>query len=278
MKRTYTAVVLGLLALAGVLVVLALAGVGCPPASPIVCSPAAVSSPATPPPPAPLASAPSSPRAASGSQGVGSVSGRVTVTRGVSRPQPVPVGKDADVCGKVYESGSLLLRQDGALENAVVFLKGQLPAWTPDVGAKFEIDQKGCHYAPHVLIAPANTPVAFLNSDSVLHNVTWTSVFNASPNLSVPSRGRTELAFKKPEILLLSCNVHSFMAKSGVLVVAEHRWYTVTDDSGSYSLAGVPPGKYKLFVWHEVLEKADKQGQPITVESGKNGVANVVFQ
>jgi hypothetical protein len=94
----------------------------------------------------------------------------------------------------------------------------------------------------------------------------------------IPANGTTRYTFKKPEFLLLSCSVHSFMAAAGVLVLAEHRFYALTDSGGSFSLAGVPPGTYRLFVWHEVLQKADREGATVTVTRGQNSVANVIFK
>jgi hypothetical protein len=37
------------------------------------------------------------------------------------------------------------------------------------------------------------------------------------------------------------------------VVVAEHPFYTVTNDQGEFVLDNVPPGKYTLQLWQEIL-------------------------
>ena len=49
---------------------------------------------------------------------------------------------------------------------------------------------------------------------------------------------------------------------SGVIVVAEHRYYTLTNEQGEFTLSNVPPGTYELVIWHESLRRTS---QPITV-------------
>jgi hypothetical protein len=49
----------------------------------------------------------------------------------------------------------------------------------------------------------------------------------------------------------VNCDLHSWM-RSWV-VVAEHPYYALSNDAGEFVLADVPPGKYVLQTWHEVL-------------------------
>jgi len=37
------------------------------------------------------------------------------------------------------------------------------------------------------------------------------------------------------------------------VVVADHPFYTITGDDGEFKLSNVPPGRYTLEVWQEVL-------------------------
>jgi hypothetical protein len=39
----------------------------------------------------------------------------------------------------------------------------------------------------------------------------------------------------------------------GWVVVAEHPFYAVTNEAGEFVLNDVPPGKYTLKIWQEVL-------------------------
>jgi hypothetical protein len=65
------------------------------------------------------------------------------------------------------------------------------------------------------------------------------------------------------EIPLL-CNVHAEMA--GFIIVLQNPYYVLTDKSGNFEIKGVPPGTYKLKVWHEKLKETSRS---VTVEAGK---------
>ena len=50
------------------------------------------------------------------------------------------------------------------------------------------------------------------------------------------------------------------------LVVAEHPYYVITGNDGSYNLSDVPPGTYTIEVWHETLGISS---QTVTVTAGE---------
>ena len=50
----------------------------------------------------------------------------------------------------------------------------------------------------------------------------------------------------------------------------DHPYYAVTKPDGSFSIDGVPPGKYTLVAWHERTGKSEQ-----TVEVAANGAAKV---
>ena len=67
----------------------------------------------------------------------------------------------------------------------------------------------------------------------------------------------------------LLCNVHAEMA--GFAVAFENPYFAMTDKDGSYTIEGVPPGKYVVKTWHEKLKELS---QEVTVEAGKATTAN----
>jgi hypothetical protein len=56
------------------------------------------------------------------------------------------------------------------------------------------------------------------------------------------------------------------------IVVTEHPYHAVTDIYGEYEIRDVPPGNYRLKVWHESLGIQEKQ-----VEVKGGAVSNVDF-
>jgi plastocyanin len=181
----------------------------------------------------------------------GSIRGVVTMTGAVTAKK-VPVTIDQYVCGTEKMAEDLVVNAKGGVKNAVVWLKTPPPgaAW-PSAPVKVEMDQKGCVFVPRVLLVPVNGTVEFLNSDRLLHNLHSASNENPTFNRTQP-RGRViPVTFAKPEFVQVNCDLHSWM-RSWV-VVADHPFYALTNDAGEFVLPNIPPGKYTLQTWQEVL-------------------------
>src|SRR4249920_294935 len=172
-----------------------------------------------------------------------------------------PVTIDQYLCGKEKEAGDLVLSSANGIRNVVVSLDGvpvgsKAPA--PPVPAK--MDQKQCVFVPRVIVVPVGGTVEFLNSDRLLHNVRGGGKENPPFNRAQPHARTIAIGFKSPEVLRVDCDLHSWMR--GWIVVAEHPFYAVTNEEGEFVFENVPPGKYKLQAWQEVLGRA---GQEVTV-------------
>ena len=137
-------------------------------------------------------------------------------------------------------------------------------------GRNVIFDQKGCHYAPHILAVPAGVTVAILNPDKVLHNIHTYSKVNPLMNKAQPKfKKKLKVKFDKPEIMEVKCDVHGWM--SGWIFVAGNPYYSVTGENGAFSLPDVPPGKYKVEVWHE---KLGKKTMEVEVKGGEDTKVN----
>jgi hypothetical protein len=86
-------------------------------------------------------------------------------------------------------------------------------------------------------------------------------------NRAQPHARTIAIGFKSPEVLRVDCDLHSWMR--GWIVVAEHPFYTVTNEEGEFVFENVPPGKYKLQVWQEVLGRVS-QDITVTGEGAQN--------
>jgi hypothetical protein len=133
------------------------------------------------------------------------------------------------------------------------------------------MDQKQCVFVPRVVVVPVGGTVEFLNSDRLLHNVRGGGKENPPFNRAQPHARTIAIGFKSPEVLRVDCDLHSWMR--GWIVVAEHPYYTVTNEEGEFVFENVPPGKYKLQVWQEVLGRVN---QDITVAG--EGAHNVTVR
>jgi len=126
------------------------------------------------------------------------------------------------------------------------------------------IDQKGLVFQPHVTAVQVGTTVDFLNSDSVAHNVFWTSIGGnkkLNHNLGTwPKGDRKSFKFDTPGAVPILCNVHPEM--SAYLVVVPTPYFANSDQMGNYKIENVPDGSYTLTAWHE---GAKNQSKPVTV-------------
>jgi plastocyanin len=126
------------------------------------------------------------------------------------------------------------------------------------------IDQRGLVFQPHLTAVLAGTTVDFLNSDSVAHNVFWTSIGGNKKlghNLGTWPKGeRKSFKFDTPGAVPILCNVHPEM--SAYLVVAPTPYFAISDQTGNYKIENVPDGSYTVVAWHE---GAKSQSKPMAV-------------
>ncbi|MFQ5657703.1 MAG: carboxypeptidase regulatory-like domain-containing protein [Candidatus Methylomirabilales bacterium] len=194
----------------------------------------------------------------------GKITGVVNFAGTPAPRKKIAVTKDRATCGQEKRSKALIVGANRGVRYAVVSLAGI--RGTPKKPAQnSQLDQRGCEFRPHVLIVPAGSTLDILNSDGILHNFHTTSAKNPTINRAQPGfRKIMNVKFDQPEIVKVTCDAHSWM--QGWIVVAEHPYYAVTDDTGSFTLANVPAGSYQIKVWHETLGEATKD---VVVRAGE---------
>jgi plastocyanin len=208
-----------------------------------------------------------------GSASAGTIKGSVRYNGAPVERKKIPVTIDQYLCGKEKEAGDLLLSPNNGIHNVVVSLQG-LPAgakW-PANPAPVKMDQSKCDFIPRVVIVPVGGTVDFLNSDRLMHNVRSDGKENPPFNRAQPHARTIAIGFKHPEVMRVDCDLHSWMR--GWVVVAEHPFYTITNEAGNFVLENVPPGKYTLQFWQETLGTVT---QEVTV-SGDGASVNLRMQ
>ncbi len=160
----------------------------------------------------------------------------------------------------------------GDIEGKVTGMKGKSVVYVDTIAGKTfpapkehpVMDQKGLLFAPRVMAVQQGTTVEFLNSDTVQHNVFWSSIGGdkkAGHNLGTwPKGDKRSFTFDKPGVVPLLCNVHPDMA--AYIIVSPTPYFAETDDSGSYKIKDVPDGSYTVVAWHEGAKNSSK---PVTV-------------
>jgi plastocyanin len=203
------------------------------------------------------------------------VTGKVTFAG--TAPAPAPIKLSADpYCEKAnpgLTTENEVVGKDGAVGNVFVYVKDGLGDRTfPAPSAPVVLDQKGCHYTPHVLGIQVGQPLQIVNSDDTLHNIHGLPKANREFNQGQPIQGmKMTHTFSTKEVMIpFKCDVHAWMnAWIGVL---DHPYYAVTSTDGTFSLKGLPPGTYTIEAWHERL---GTQTQTVTV--GEKETKDVAF-
>jgi hypothetical protein len=197
-------------------------------------------------------------QAAAKATGWGTIKGRFVYEGTAPKPASITITKDAEVCGKhPLVNESLLVSEGGGIANVVLYARDRKIEVHPDFEAsakdKVTLDNRDCHFIPHVLAMRAGQTLEIKNSDPppASHNTNAalaSAPFNViiSPNSSIEKR----IESAEPSPAVVTCNVHPWM--KGYLVVQAHPYFAVSEKDGSFELKNVPAGVPVEFqVWHE---------------------------
>ncbi len=159
----------------------------------------------------------------------------------------LPKTKSTPVMAKRYD----IVTKGGVLSTnppvAVVYLEGSFAS--PAKGQVQQIVQKDYLFHPSLLPVQVGTKVEFPNQDDAYHNV-----FSFSPakrfdlgryrpeDKPVPSQ-----VFDKAGMITLRCDIHEHMR--GIILVLATPHFVVSGTDGSFKLAGLPAGSFKLKAW-----------------------------
>lgn len=202
----------------------------------------------------------------------GKIAGLVKAAGAPARQPPQPVFKNKEVCGDQVDNESLIVGPADGLRNAVVTLADVKRGKAVEIEAVNELDNQKCRFVPHAQAASVGQWLELKNTDSILHNddahLGARTLFNVG---LWPGRHlRKPMAYAG--VVRINCDVHPWM--NAYVVVTEHPYHAVTDLYGAYEIDGVPPGDYKLRVWHERLGTLEKQ---VRVQAGKTAQADFAF-
>lgn len=211
----------------------------------------------------------------------GKITGKVTLKEG----KPVPRGfnlvtfPDPVYCGRISNgNGFRLLKEFTVAENrgvkdVVVMLMG-IEKGKPFPFQSPQIEARDCRFLPFVNVVRDNITVSIVNMDPVMHDIQAYETSELGPrvlfnvplpmNPHHPKEAATDANYHKHmvgepsvqpihmtkgrRIFVMQCGFHAYMETWGVAV--ENPYYALTDESGQFTISDIPPGAYKLVVWH----------------------------
>lgn len=174
---------------------------------------------------------------------------------------------------------------DGKLANVFVYVKeGTVEggkkvgdyAWSTPTTA-VNLDQKGCHYSPHVIGVQTNQKISITNSDQTQHNIHPTPANNPEWNQTQANGAPPiEKSFNRAETLIpVKCNQHPWM--KAYIGVMKTPFFAVSAANGSFEIKGVPPGTYTVVAWKEGGAKGTEKTMQVTVAANGSAKADFAF-
>lgn len=212
------------------------------------------------------------------------VQGRIKLSGPPKDTVSIPVFRDSDYCGETSLGEIVAVDSStNGFGNVVVSLVGVergKPLIASESPLIIEIESKKCRFSPHLSTAVVGTTLEVRNLDPILHNLHVRRETRFGPtvmNVIQPAGTRSvQKPFSEAGFLDVRCDVHAFM--SAFVHVFDHPYFTTTDDTGSFAMTKVPPGVYKVQIWHEQFGTRERTikvppGENVTLEmeiGGKN--------
>ncbi len=238
----------------------------------------------------------------------GTITGTVKLEGTVPKPKGYNLTTlpDPFYCGRISDGEGWRILQPfnvgsaGEFREVVVYLEGI------EKGKAFaekevpQIEAKDCLFLPFTTVVRDDQSVTVVNMDPVMHDIQAyeTSNMGARVLFNVPLpmnpqhprnfKDRTEAGMyhkhmagppmkelvklsKGRRIFVMQCGFHAYMESWGVAIT--NPYFSKTDEQGRFSMTDVPPGTYKLVVWHPYIRTATEQ----TVTIGPKGAVDVTI-
>jgi plastocyanin len=118
------------------------------------------------------------------------------------------------------------------------------------------VDQVDKQFVPYVKAVFVGSTVRFPNSDNIRHQV---YSFSPAKKFELPLYAGTNappVIFDKPGVVVLGCNIHDWMI--GYIYVSDTPFFAKTGPLGTASITDLPPGEYRVRIWHPSMDRAEE--------------------
>lgn len=194
----------------------------------------------------------------------GAIMGHVKFVGNPPKLDPIKVNKNQDFCGDEKPSEALVVGKDGVVRFAVGYLENIEKGKMIERKKQSNLNNEKCLFAPHIFTLIKGTELAITNSDPILHNINIEVDGIQRYNKGLPKQNQVIVA-KLRHIGQgnVTCDSHTHMR--GYVMIFNHPYHAVTDETGTFVIDNIPPGKYTLKVWHESWKVTghDDDGRPL---------------
>lgn len=205
----------------------------------------------------------------------GSISGKISFAGARPVNPSLDITKDVEFCGGNITADYYVISADGGLMNAVISIENIKKGKSYDKKALIKFENKKCVFEPHVSVAVKGQKLGIVSRDPVFHN---THLYHGKKqrtlyNIAIPLMDKViKKKLKKSGDVVVKCDAHEWML--AYVYVADHPYSTVSAKDGSFTIKDVPPGDYKIKIWHE---KLGVTSQNVTVTASSTATLNYSF-
>ena len=238
----------------------------------------------------------------------GRVVGTITLDGQVPKPKGYNLTTlpDQFYCGRISDGQGWRILQPfqvgpgGEFRDVVVYLEGIDKGKPFSEGSVPQVDARDCLFEPFTTVVRDDQSVTVVNMDPVMHDIQAyeTSQLGARVLFNVPLpmnpqhprnlKDRSDAGMyhkhmagppmkqlvnlsKGRRIFVMQCGFHAYMESWGLAIT--NPYFAKTDEHGRFTLTDVPPGTYKLIVWHPYIRTTVEQ----TVTIGPKGTVDAAI-
>jgi hypothetical protein len=195
-----------------------------------------------------------------------------TITGSVDFEGTVPVAavihptSDQSACGTTVMVKNIALTGT-RVAGAVVWITDIRTGKSFPVERRAELTNDACTLDPYVQAISTNSTLNVSNDDRTLHTNRFINVGTGQIVGLAPFNDDGEVVpvdrFKEPAEIEVVCEQHPWT--HAWIAVLDHPYFAQTTTAGTFSIDGVPAGKYRVRAWHPALGFADDS---VTVTAG----------
>jgi len=215
----------------------------------------------------------------------GTLTGTVTLVGQVPKPKGYNLTTlpDPVYCGRISDGRGWRLLQpfnvssDAGFREVVIFIEGVAKGKSFAEFQTPRIEAMDCRFLPFVTVVRDRHDVKVVNMDPAMHDIQAYETSHLGPrvlfNVPLPISPKysreagLSAHFQKHyegapmtqdvkmtkgrRVFVMQCGFHAYMESWGLAV--ENPYYAVTDKDGRFSISDIPPGTYKVLVWHPYI-------------------------
>ena len=195
-----------------------------------------------------------------------------TVTGSVDFEGTVPVAaivhptSDQSACGTSVMVKNIAVTGT-RVAGAVVWLTDIHTGKALPIERRFELTNDACTLDPYVQAISTSATLNVSNDDRTLHTNRFINVGTGQIVGLAPFNDDGEVVpvdkFREPAEIEVVCEQHPW--SHAWIAVLDHPYFAQTTPAGTFSIDGIPAGKYRIRAWHPALGFADDS---VTVTAG----------